>query len=582
MGWGRRLPRRRGPDLAGLSAALDAAVAGDIVWVEDDAAIDLTGQELCIPAGVWLAGGRGQGAAGGLLYATEGGDAVLQTCGPDVRITGLRIRGPDPETCPDEWPDDCPNDVSGDANCAYCTDTAYAISTTWDRTEVDNNELSGWTYAAVGVHGGLDADVHHNHIHHGWREGLGYGVVVYGTDPTSALIRWNRFQAMRHVVAGQGYPDEDYEARDNLVEDQAISHVFDMHGQDEATGDGSANAGGDIRVHGNIVLVEDQHSIVVRGRPVDGAWFYENCVAPDESEAADQWYYYGNFTVDEDPDGNAAPNEYGQSAGDCGTLHWCLADGGDGPIRYGSASGTDADELLVGDLDGDGRDDVFGSTGTAWRWANPDGGSWSTLATSGTDLSALHLGDFDGDGVDDVFYASGSAWQWSRSGSASWATLRTSTVTDVGFGDFDGDGATDVFTTDGSRWSYYPGGSGSAVLLASSGVDLADLAFGDFDGDGVTDVFYGSGSQWRYSRSGASSWIDLALSSDTVADLAFADLDGDGVTDVLSASEETLRVSYGGATSWATVRYQHQTLDEVRFGDFDGDGHDDVLIGDCI
>jgi hypothetical protein len=219
-------------DLAGLSAALAVAVSGDVVWVEDDAEIDLTGEALCIPAGVWLASDRGVGQ-GGLLYVTEGGDAVLETCGEDVRITGLRLRGPDPDTCPPEWPSSCPNDVSGDSNCAYCTDTAYAISTTYDRLEVDNNELSGWTYAAVGVHGGLDADVHHNHIHHDWREGLGYGVVIYGTAPTSALVRWNRFNAIRHAVAGQGYPDEDYEARDNLVEDDAIGHVFDMHGEDE-------------------------------------------------------------------------------------------------------------------------------------------------------------------------------------------------------------------------------------------------------------------------------------------------------------------------------------------------------------
>ena len=574
-------------ELSTLSAALAAAVPGDIVYVADDAEIDLTGESLCVPAGVWLAGGRGvDGAEGGLLTATEGSfAAVVKACGDDVRITGLRFRGPDPKTCPSEWPDDCPEDVSDDSSCAYCTATAYAISDFgYDGLEVDNNELSGWTYAAVGVKGGLGVDVHHNHIHHGWRMGLGYGVVLYGSAPSSVLVRWNRLDAMRHVVAGQGYPSEDYEARDNLMGENAIGHVYDMHGQDEALDDGSAYAGGDIRVHGNIVLVPDQYSFVVRGQPDDGAWLYDNCLAPVSGEAADQRYYYGNFYTDEDPSGVSAPNTYGQSAGDCGTIHWCLMDGGAGPLRYGSASGTPADELLVGDLDGDGRDDVFGTTGSAWRWANPDGGTWSTLASSSAELSDLRLADLDGDGIHDVFSSSGGVWRWSRSGVSSWATLRASgyDVDQVGFGDFDGDGAQDIFISNGSIWSYYPKGSGDAVNLASSGVSFSALGLGDFDGDGVTDVFYGDGTIWRWSRSGSSSWEDLALSSETVSELAFADVDGDGKTDVLNVSGETLRYSSGGRTSWITLRHVHEGLDALRLGDFDGDGRADVLIGGCL
>lgn len=577
---------RRVADFAGLEAALAVAVAGDVVYVDEGAEIDLTGRPVCVPGGVWLAGGRGvEGAAGALLYATEGSSTgMLQACGEDVRITGLRIRGPDPETCPPEWPNDCPLDVSGDPNCAYCTQTAYGISTTWAGLEVDNNELSGWTYTAVGVQNALAADVHHNHIHHGWREGLGYGVVLYGAEPTSALIRWNRFDAMRHVVAGQGYPGEDYEARDNLVGDAAISHVFDMHGQNEAADDGSPYAGGDIRVHGNIVMVPDQYSFVVRGRPETGAWFYDNCVAPAAADATDQRYYTGNFSTDVAPDGVGAPNAYGQSASDCGTLHWCLVDGGTGAERYGSATGTGVSELLVGDLDGDGRDDVFDSTGSEWRYANPDGGSWTTLASSGTALSQLALVDLDGDGVDDVFWADGSAWQWSRSGRSSWATLKTSSAgrADVAFGDFDGDGAVDVFTTDGARWSYHPRGSGAPVGLATSSAGMSTLAIGDFDGDGVADVFNGDGTHWRWSRSGTSSWANLATSGTTVASLTFADMDGDGRTDVIGASSERLRVSWAGVTSWETLRYQREGLGGFLLGDFNGDHEADVLTGGCL
>lgn len=574
-------------DLAGLTSALAAAASGDVVYVEDTASIDLTGQSLCIPGGVWLASDRGvDDAAGGLLYATAGASvAVLKACGDDVRVTGLRLRGPDPETCPPEWPDACPNDVSGDANCAYCTDTAYAIDATdHDGLEVDNNELSGWTYAGVGVHDSADADVHHNWIHHHWREGLGYGVVLFGTGQTDALIRWNRFDAIRHAVAGQGYPDTSYEARDNLMGTSSISHVFDMHGENEADGSGASAAGDVIDVHDNIVLVADQYSFVVRGRPATGAWFYDNCVSPSEADATDQRYYSGNFSVGVDRSGASAPNTYGASASTCGTLHWCLADDVVGPPRYGSSSGTAVTDLLVGDLDGDGHDDVFGSSGSAWRWANPDGGTWASLASTTTPVSVLALADLDGDGVDDVFYGDGSSWRWSRGGAASWATLRSSpfTTADVGFGDFDGDGAQDVFVADGARWHYYPRGSGAAVDLASSSSTRDTLAFGDFDGDGVTDVFSTTGSRWRWSRSGSASWADLASSSTPLGSLGFADVDGDHVTDVLTVSSGRLLVSSGGRTSWGTLRYQVESLDDVRFGDFDGDGRVDVLTGGCL
>lgn len=575
-------------DLAGLSAALAAAQTGDIVYVEDTAEIDLTGQSLCIPGGVWLAGGRGVGgAAGGLLYATEGASAsILKACGADVRLTGLRIRGPDPETCPPEWPSSCPQDVSGDPNCAYCTATAYGISTTgYPGLEVDNNEFSGWTYAAVGVKDATGADVHHNHIHHGWREGLGYGVVLYGQQPTEALIRWNRFDAMRHAVAGQGYPQTSYEARDNLMGSHAISHVFDMHGQDEADGSGASAAGNTVLVHRNIILPPDQYSGVIRGRPVTGAWFYDNCVAP--ASTGDAWlqrYFSGNFTTGTDPSGAVSANAYGQDAGDCGALRWCLADGVTGAVRYGSASGTPASDLLIGDMDGDGQDEVFGTDGSRWRYADPDGGSWTALASSGVALERLWLADLDGDGTDDVFYADGSSWQWSRGGRESWAVLRASSLAwdEVGIGDFNGDGADDVFTSEGGRWYYYPGGSGAAVGLATSSDAISSLAFGDFDGDGTTDVFHGDGSRWQWSQGGASSWADLVVSSTTVASLGFADVDGDGVTDVLSVSGSTLRWSSGGRAGWATLRHQQEGLSELRFGDFDGDGRDDALTGGCL
>ena len=81
-----------------LLAALDQAVSGQTVYVADSVAIDLTGlKEIPIASGVTLAGGRGKpGTEGGHIFTTELNTIPLfLVTGPDVRITGLRIQGPD-------------------------------------------------------------------------------------------------------------------------------------------------------------------------------------------------------------------------------------------------------------------------------------------------------------------------------------------------------------------------------------------------------------------------------------------------------------------------------------------------------
>ena len=89
-----------------LVDALAKAKAGQVVYVADDAEIDLSVRVcvdklvLKIPGGVTLASGRGKnGSEGGLICCNEfdvrGG--LMVTAGDNVRITGLRIRGPDPK-----------------------------------------------------------------------------------------------------------------------------------------------------------------------------------------------------------------------------------------------------------------------------------------------------------------------------------------------------------------------------------------------------------------------------------------------------------------------------------------------------
>ncbi|MBW2699656.1 MAG: PKD domain-containing protein [Deltaproteobacteria bacterium] len=203
-------------DSLGLLAALDDAAYGDLIYVEDSAIVDLSGyDEIQVPAGVTLAGGRGRDGVEGALIWTGQFDTfpLFVAAGADVRFTGLRIMGPDP----DVGDHDYQNPV-----------LSRGIQTGFADLEVDNCEVFGFGHAAVVVYGEeATANVHHCHIHNNTRAGLGYGVVL---NQSTCLIEANLFDSNRHSIAGTGRPGTSYEARYNLVLAHATGHYFDMHG----------------------------------------------------------------------------------------------------------------------------------------------------------------------------------------------------------------------------------------------------------------------------------------------------------------------------------------------------------------
>jgi len=577
---------------AALVAALEAAQPGEIVYVADDAVIDLTDEAgVCVPEGVWLAGGRGvDGAAGGLVFVTETWKRpVFTVCGDDVRITGFRLIGADSDECPVQWPDSCSGDIDGDSNCRDCEEASIGIQVKgYDRLEIDNMELAGWSYAATWFVESVDDQVHHNHIHHTQRQGLGYGAVLTrgGDELVTVDIAWNRFDYNRHAVAGSGEHGQDYDAHDNLVLEHAIGHIFDMHGENENTDNGSELAGGDIRVHDNTVLPTDQYALVVRGRPDHGSWLYDNCLGRNDADAAaKQSNFTGNFWVDEDPTGAAAPNTYGRSGAQCETERWCWSAGAVGPWAYGATGGEDLDELAFGDFDGNGRTDAFRATGSQWEWSSGATAAWATRNTSSYTLESLAFGDFDGDGQTDVFASTGGEWRMSSAGSGGWTTLNADLsdgLGDLGFADFDGDGRTDVFRATGSHWEWSSGGATAWTRLNTSTYTLDSLAFADFDGDGKADVFRASGSEWAISYGGTGSWTTLNSSTVGLSSMALADVNGDGRADVLRRSGTRWVVSWSGTGGWTDLRVESLDPADLAFGDFDGDGAADVLRTGCF
>lgn len=162
-----------------LERALATLGPGATIYVEDDAEIDLSGRSITLPEGVTLASGRGRGdSRGALLFQRSlDGPPMLVTGGPGVRVTGLRLRGPDP-TRGDRI----------DRSVAYGVDFAH-------EGELDDCELWAWPGAAVRVRAS-GVFVHHSDFHHQRRPGVAASVRIEADGPTR--VEACRFDRSRH------------------------------------------------------------------------------------------------------------------------------------------------------------------------------------------------------------------------------------------------------------------------------------------------------------------------------------------------------------------------------------------------
>ena len=285
-----------------LLDALGSAKSGDVVFVDGRAEIDCTQrvyiEELVIeiPEGVTLASDRGADGSGGgmILSDTFATSPLICAMGPGVRVTGLRIAGPNPKPC-FEHHNRSFREGRGH-EYYYKFPTSSGIMTEHPGLEVDNCELGGWSLAAVKLSSGTDHHVHHSFIHHNPYNGLGYGVSHH---TSSSLIEYNLFNHNRHSIAGSGKPPSGYEARHNVEIRYSVSHCFDMHGGRDRK-DGTTIAGSWMKVHHNTFRCP-KVAVAIRGVPEDRAEIHHN------------WFYQkpGDLVVRSDGNTSVTKNAFG-------------------------------------------------------------------------------------------------------------------------------------------------------------------------------------------------------------------------------------------------------------------------------
>lgn len=243
-------------------------------------------------------------------------------------------------------------------------------------------------------------------------------------------------------------------------------------------------------------------------------------------------------------------------------------------------------DIVVGNFDGDATDDIAGRDSTGrWYLIAKSGGTEAAPTFSSTQIGTwstrqdwrdVVVGDFDGNGTDDIAARAGSGtwWQLHKTGSSfsnskmgNWSTRVI--WTEAVAGDFTGAGRDGIagrtstgvwfltsYDTSDSKWKNSRMGRWSDKVLWS------DAIVGDFDGDGRDDIAARNPTNawWAFQSDGvkfASTRLGSWSTAEAWSDVQVGDFHGNGVSGIAGRSSTTgdWEVIQKVGTSYSTTSF---------------------------
>ena len=223
--------------------------------------------------------------------------------------------------------------------------------------------------------------------------------------------------------------------------------------------------------------------------------------------------------------------------------------------------------MKVGDLDGNGRDDIVIDFGAIGLWARMNDTSW--LKLSNTSPAQLAIGDVNGNGKDDVIavYSSGIFVKRDLGG---WTQLHNFIPEAMTVGDLDGNGRDDVIIDFGGIGLWARMNDGAWLKLHNSSPLF--IVAGDLNGNGTDDVLatFGSGIGGLWQKLDLGGWSKL--SNNAPDDIVIADVDGTGQGDIIGNFGSTLGGVFVKRNQGGWLKLHNTSPDSIAAGDLDGDG----------
>jgi hypothetical protein len=271
------------------------------------------------------------------------------------------------------------------------------------------------------------------------------------------------------------------------------------------------------------------------------------------------------------------------------------------------SAGSRPSAARVGDLDGDGLKDiaVVNLQGSLQLFFNNGAGSFERISLNGlwslgSSTLDLDIGDLNGDGRNDIAVAfstqTGSISVLLNQGNRTFADPVNYNVCNssrgVAIGDLDQDGDNDLADIDqcSKAGVLLNNGQGSFSLSGTygTGSNSKSIALADFNLDGVKDVVYVNGGNASITiilnnGNGTFGAPTRYYVGDLPDDLAVGDFNSDGVTDIavaLSYYSEILILfgnASGGFLGYSEI-YGGDTPSSIAPADLNGDGRTDLAV----
>lgn len=237
-------------------AAQSSRNAHPVVWIPPDAAIDLTGYPTINLDNITLASSRMKDKhPGAIIYTNTVGEGTAQydgggmfDCGENVRITGLRLRGPHSNVYDDpRFPGYMPQPSGSRAERYnwYDANASRGLTVSHGSVRIDNCEIFGWSRMGVYVNCPRSYGRSQEQSYPRFNNISGHDCMMTSSGYVFEIIRGHAiiersfFNATRHAVAGFGHPDSGYTISECYFGPAQALFPVDQHYMGENNGNAS-------------------------------------------------------------------------------------------------------------------------------------------------------------------------------------------------------------------------------------------------------------------------------------------------------------------------------------------------------